>query len=277
MRFAKMREAGNEYLCLDNTGPDSSDGAVARGLEAAARHSGRLLVIGPGDQADFRMDMFQPDGSPMESCGDGLRCAGKFIVEQGLSSKPQLTVQTHLRVWFLDLQMREGKVAEVGIDMGPPVLQAANIPTSLPGNPPLDIPMTWPDTMFNVSCVSLGDPHAVVFVPELTDDLVFGVGEQMSRHSVFPRGTNVEFVRRNGRDEVTVRVWGRTGGERTSSASAAGAVVVAGALTGRTGQQIKVHMPGGDLVASWTNGPLEHVHLKGSAEEVLRGEWPEKV
>jgi diaminopimelate epimerase len=221
------------------------------------------------------MDLFLGDASPMEGCGDGLRCLAKFVFEQGLAPKTQLRVETYLRVWYLDLLIQEDQVAQVRIDMGPPVLEAARIPTSLPGNPPLDIPMTWPDTDFYVSCIGMGDPHAVVFVPEITTDLVEGVGAQMSRHSVFPRGTNVVFVKRRRRDEVAVRVWGRGGGEKASSSSAAGAVVVAGALTGRTERHLKVYMPGGELEVNWSSDLWDHVHVTGSVEGIHQGDWPE--
>jgi diaminopimelate epimerase len=161
--------------------------------------------------------------------------------------------------------------------MKQPILEAAKIPTSLPGNPPLEIPMTWPDTMHNVNCLAIGVPHAVVFVRDLTDQLVFQVGPQLETHTVFPHHTNVDFARVNSRSDVKARAWGRDCGERPSSSGSACAIVVAGVLTGRTNPSLTVHMRGGDLHVTWARDTENHIYVTGPVTELSQGEWPRPV
>jgi diaminopimelate epimerase len=274
MQFARMQEAGNDFVCVDCLSASPPGDPVAAGLEVSRRHAGHLLVLSRSERADARMDLYAADGSPMEGCGDGLRCAAKYLYESGLARKPRLAIESHRGTWYADPEVRGSEVARVRIDMGPPALEAARIPTRLPGNPPLEMPMTWPDTMHNVTCVGVGDPHAVIFVHQLTDQLVQGIGPNLESHYLFPLHTNVEFVKVNARNDVTVRVWGRGAGERPSSVSGACAVVVAGALTGRTDRRLAVHMAGGNLEVDWPTGGLNHIALAGPVVELGRGDWP---
>jgi diaminopimelate epimerase len=264
VRSAKLQEAGLYFLCVEGAGEFPAGLPLA---PAAGGPAHRVVVVSPSRRADARVDLFGPDGSPMEGCGDGLRAAAKFVYEHGRAPKTQLSFETHRGLTFVELNVNNGKVDRARIDMGAPVLEAARIPTYLPGNPPVEIPMTWPDTMHNVTCVGVGDPHAVVFVHELSDDLVRGVGPLLETHALFPLHTNVEFVKAKGRSEVAARVWGRGGGERPSAASAACAVVVAGVLTGRTDRRLTVHMPGGDLEVIWDRNADDHLYLTGPVAE----------
>jgi diaminopimelate epimerase len=211
------------------------------------------------------MDLHDADGSPLERYGDGVRAVATYLYEQGVARKPTLRIDSPRGVWDAELVTQGTRVERVRIDMGPPTLEAARIPTRLPGNPPLDMPMTWPDTMHNVTCVGIGDPHAVIFVRELTDELVKEIGPGMEYHPLFPRHTNVEFVKVNRRNDVTIRVWGRGGGERPSSSGGACAVVVAGALTGRTDRQLVAHLAGGDLEVDWGKQIDGRIYLTGPA------------
>ena len=255
MQFTKMQESGNEYACVDNFSPPSPVDPMALGLELGGRLPSQVMVISRSEQADVRMDLFRADGSPMEGCGDGLRCLAKYVFDHGLVRTTRLSVESYQGLWYLNLETGSGLVDRVHIDMGQPILESGKIPTALPGNPPLEIPMTWPDTMVNVNCVRLAAPHAVVFVRDLTDQLVHGIGSQLETHTVFPHHTNVHFAIVNRRNDVTARSWGRDRGEIPSSSGGAGAVVVAGVLTGRTDPRLVVHMRGGTFPSTGPGTP----------------------
>jgi diaminopimelate epimerase len=279
MRFTKMEGCGNDYIYVDciTTPPPRDPARLSKVI--SDRHFGvgsdGLILIEPSERADVRMRMFNADGSEAEMCGNGIRCVAKFAYEHGLARKTRMAIETGRGVLLLDLDTKNGKVDRVRVDMGEPILQAANIPTTLPGNPPVEVPLTWPDTVYSVTCVSMGNPHCVTFVPNLTDELVHGIGPQLERHPAFPRRTNVEFVKLNRPEEVTMRVWERGSGETMACGTGACAVAVAGVLTGRTQRQVKVHLLGGDLELHW-NESNNHVYMTGPAVEVFQGEWPDR-
>ncbi len=278
MRFTKMHGAGNDYVyidCFRNPVPRDPAG-LSRVI--SDRHVGvgsdGLILICPSDRADARMRMFNADGSEAEMCGNGIRCVAKFLYDHGLVRKPVLTVETGRGVLTLELEMERDRVVQVCVDMGEPILQAAQIPTTLRGDPPIDVPLRVEEHMLNVTCVSMGNPHCVTFVENLNDGLVLGVGPKMERHAAFPRRTNAEFVRVESPEEVTVRVWERGSGETLACGTGACAVAVAGSLTGQTKRRITAHLPGGNLRLHWSETD-NHVYLTGPAVEVFRGEWPE--
>jgi diaminopimelate epimerase len=277
MRFTKMQGAGNDYVYIDCfRGPVPHD-AAGLSRVISDRHFGvgsdGLILICPSDKADARMRMFNADGSEAEMCGNGIRCVAKYLYDHGIVRKPALTVETGRGVLTLDLEIQGGLVRQVRVDMGEPILEAVRIPTTLPGNPPIDVPLAVADRTLKVTCVSMGNPHCITFVDSADDGLVLGVGRQMEHHAAFPRRTNVEFVRVNGPEEVTVRVWERGSGETLACGTGACAVAVAGTLTGRTKRRVIVHLPGGDLRLFWSETD-NHVYLTGPAVEVFAGEWP---
>jgi len=275
MRFTKMHGAGNDYIYVDCiTHPMPHDPA---GLSRAIsdRHFGvgadGLILICPSDKADVRMRMFNADGSEAEMCGNGIRCVAKYVHDHGLVRKPTLKIETGRGVLTLELESAGGSVRQVRVDMGEPILGGDRIPTTLPGNPPLDVPL--PGHGLRVTCVSMGNPHCIVFVDEITDLQVLGIGPKVEHDPAFPRRTNVEFVRVSRPDEVTLRVWERGSGETLACGTGACAVAVAGALTGRTQRRITAHLPGGDLQLHWSETD-NHVYMTGPAVEVFSGEWP---
>ncbi|MBV9123941.1 MAG: diaminopimelate epimerase [Planctomycetes bacterium] len=280
MRFTKLQGTGNDYVYVDciSSPPPRDPPALARVI--SDRHFGvgsdGLILICPSERADARMRMFNADGSEAEMCGNGVRCVAKYLYDHDLARKPQLLIETGRGVLVLDLEVQQGKVQRVRVDMGAPILEADRIPTTLPGNPPLEVPLTWPGTVFNVTCISMGNPHCIIFVHDITDELVLGVGPQMERYPAFPNRTNVEFVKVNRPDDVTMRVWERGSGETMSCGTGACAVAVASSLTGRTKRRLMIHVPGGDLDLDWSETD-NHVYMTGPAVEVFQGEWPGEV
>jgi diaminopimelate epimerase len=277
MRFVKMQGAGNDYVYVDciRQPPPRDPPALSRAV--SDRHFGvggdGLILICPSERADARMRMYNADGSEAEMCGNGVRCVAKYVYDHGLARKPVLTIETGRGVLTLELEVDGGKVRQVRVDMGEPILQAERIPTTLAGNPPLDVPLEVGGRTLKVSCVSMGNPHCVTFADEITDAQVLGLGPLAEHHPAFPRRANVEFVRVNWPDDVTLRVWERGSGETLACGTGACAVAVAGVLTGRTGRRVTAHLPGGDLRLHWSESD-NHVYLTGPAVEVFSGEWP---
>lgn len=278
MRFTKMQGCGNDYIYVDcmSQPPPADPAALSKAI--SDRHFGvggdGLILICESDKADTRMRMFNADGSEAEMCGNGVRCVAKYVHDHGLVKKPAITVETGRGVLSLELETRNGKVHQVRVDMGEPILVADKIPTTLPGNPPVDVPLNVSDHNFRATCVSMGNPHCVIYVNEITDALVHGIGPRIETGPAFPRRTNVEFVRVNGPSEITMRVWERGSGETLACGTGACAVAVAGVLTKRTERKIVAHLPGGDLHLHWSEKD-NHVYMTGPAVEVFSGDWPD--
>lgn len=276
MRFTKLHGAGNDYIYIDCFRESPPKDAAALSRQLSDRHFGvggdGVILICPSERADARMRMFNADGSEAEMCGNGVRCVAKYVYDHGIAKKPVLTIETGRGVLSLEVEVVGDKVKQVRVDMGEPILDAERIPTALPGNPPIDVPLPGHD--LRVTCVSMGNPHCVTYVNDITDHLVLGVGPKVEKDPVFPRKTNVEFVRVNRPDDVTMRVWERGSGETLACGTGACAVCVAGVLTGRTQRCITAHLPGGDLQLHW-NEADNHVYMTGPAVEVFTGEWPD--
>ena len=276
MRFTKMQGCGNDYIYVDCVREKPPKDAPALSRAISDRHFGvgadGLILICPSEKADARMRMFNADGSEAEMCGNGVRCVAKYVYDPRIAQKPVLRIETGRGVLTLELEIDADKVRQVRVDMGEPILQSEQIPTKLSGDPPIDVPL--PGHELRVTCVSMGNPHCIAFVNDLTDALVLGVGPGIEKDAAFPRKTNVEFVRVNRPDDVSVRVWERGTGETLACGTGACAVCVAGVLTGRTQRQITAHLPGGDLRLAWSDRD-NHVFMTGPAVEVFCGDWPE--
>jgi diaminopimelate epimerase len=276
MRFTKMQGAGNDYIYVDCVRQPAPKNLAALAKAISDRHFGvggdGLILIGPSERADARMRMFNADGSEAEMCGNGIRCVAKFVYDHGIAKKTSLTIETGRGILALDLEVAGGKVNRVRVDMGEPILESAKIPTTLPGDPPVNSRLPAYD--LTVTCVSMGNPHCIAFVEEITDHLVLGVGPKVEIDPAFPRRVNVEFVKVNRRDDVAVRVWERGSGETLACGTGACAVCVAGVLSDRTDRKITAHLPGGDLLLEWDE-KTRHVFMTGPAAEVFSGEWPD--
>lgn len=278
MKFTKMHGAGNDYIFVDCFQESIPGDLPALAREISHRQFGvgadGLILIHPSDQADARMQMFNADGSEAEMCGNGIRCLGKYVYEQGISTRNPLAVETGSGTLSLQLELEAGRVSRVCVDMGEPVLEAGQIPTLLPGNPVVNSPLTVDGRQLEVTCVSMGNPHCVIFVDEATDELVLGAGPQIEVDEHFPARVNVEFVEVISPGEVRQRTWERGSGETWACGTGASAVCVAGVLTGRTSRRITNHLRGGDLELHW-NEDDNHLYMTGPATEVFRGHWPD--
>ena len=278
MQFTKMHGAGNDYVyvdCFHQPVPENP-GQLAR--QIAHRRFGvgadGLILIRPSETADARMQMFNADGSEGEMCGNGIRCVAKFVHDHGLVKKPRLRIDTGAGTLDLSLQVgSDGRVDAVTVDMGQPILEAPQIPTTLvERGQVVDSPVTFADQTVNVTCVSMGNPHCVVFVDQATDALVLGLGPIIEQDPRFPNRVHVEFVEVISPREVRQRTWERGSGETWACGTGASAVCVAGVLTGKTEREILNHLLGGDLTLNWDQAS-GHVMMTGGASEVFTGEF----
>jgi len=276
MRFTKMEGCGNDYVYVNCFEEKLPGDVVTLSQKISDRHFGvggdGLILICPSEIADARMRMFNADGSESEMCGNGLRCVAKYVYDHGIAQKPKLKLETGRGVLSVDLELKANKVSRVCIDMGAPILQNSDIPTTFPGNPVKNIPLQVGGVTLTVTCVSMGNPHCVAFVEALTDDLVLGIGPKVEHHPAFPRRVNAEFVVVNRRDDATMRVWERGSGETLACGTGACAVAVAGVLMDKLDRKVTIHLRGGDLELHWSETD-NHVYMTGPAEEVFSGEW----
>jgi diaminopimelate epimerase len=281
MRFTKMQGAGNDYVYVDCfQEPFPADPAeLARRI--ADRHFGvggdGLILICPSEVADARMRMFNADGSESEMCGNGIRCVAKYVYDHDIARKENLRIETGNGVLALDLEVKEGRVDRVRVDMGEPILEPASIPTTLTGRPsPYGTAVVGADLnvagqRLEVTCVSMGNPHCIAYVDQLSDHWVLEIGRQVEVDPHFPNRVNAEFVEVISPTEVRVRVWERGSGETLACGTGASAVCVAGVLSERTDRKITAHLPGGDLELEWADN--NHVYMTGPAVEVFHGVW----
>ena len=271
-----MHGAGNDYVYIEGFSQKLPADLERLAIELSHRRFGiggdGVILILPSETADARMRMFNADGSESEMCGNGIRCVAKFVHDSGIARKPQLKIETGAGVLSLDLDVEQGKVNQVTVDMGEPRLLASQIPTTLgnPNEPVINQKLEFKGHNFFATCVSMGNPHCVIFVPELNDELVLGIGPLIERDERFPKRTNVEFVEILATGEVRQRTWERGSGETWACGTGASAVCVAGVLTQRTDRTILNHLTGGDLLLRWDEHS-NHVFMTGPAKEVFQG------
>jgi diaminopimelate epimerase len=280
MKFTKMHGIGNDYVYVCTFDQKAPADPARLAVAVSDRHFGigsdGLILIGPSERADARMRMFNADGSEAEMCGNGVRCVAKYIHDHGIARRPRVTVETGRGVLTLDLEVEGGRARRVRVDMGAPILRASEIPTTLPGDPPVNVPLEIRGVTLLVTAVSMGNPHAVVYVGDVADadEMLRGLGPDLEHHPAFPRRVNAHFVEVLGPSEVRMRTWERGSGITLACGTGACAVAVAGVLTGKTGPKILAHLPGGDLELEWA-GEGRPVFMTGPATEVFSGDWPE--
>ncbi len=279
LNFTKMQGAGNDYVYVSGFNQALPLDLPQLAIQVSDRRFGiggdGLIAILPSEKADARMRMFNADGSESEMCGNGIRCVAKYVYDHGICKKESLTIETGAGVLSLVLTVANGRVSQVTVDMGPPRLEAAQIPTTLGASPTSHV-INWHlefrGHQLFATCVSMGNPHCVIFVPEATDELVLEIGPMIERDDRFPKKTNVEFVEVLSPGEVRQRTWERGSGETWACGTGASAVCVAGVLTGKTDRQILNSLRGGQLRLRWDE-QNNHVFMTGPAVEVFSGQW----
>ena len=275
LRFTKMEGIGNDYVYVDVINQTLENvSEVAR--KVSDRHFGigsdGLILIGKSMVADFKMNIYNADGSEAEMCGNGIRCVGKYVYDKGLTDKTEIKVETLAGVKDLKLYLKDGKVDLVSVDMGEPILDADKIPV-------LDyVKEEGANGSFvkvkcgfdDLTCVSMGNPHAVCYVNDVLNIDIDEIGPKISEDRVFPNRTNVEFVQVINKNEIKMRVWERGAGETLACGTGASASVVASFLNGYTDRKVLVHLLGGTLEINYALD--NHVYLKGPARLVFEGE-----
>jgi diaminopimelate epimerase len=291
MQFRKYHGLGNDYIYVDcfNQPIPADPAALSRAV--SDRHFGiggdGLILLSPSDKADVRMRMFNADGSESEMCGNGVRCVAKMAFDHGLSRNNPMKVETGRGVLTLHLETKMGKVEQVTVDMGEPILESERIPTTLPGPHVVNHPLygkdesrgpAWFRQILGVdprgTCVSMGNPHLVLYGDDIATVPLEKIGPELENAPMFPRRINVHLVQVVSPDEVVMRTWERGSGITLACGTGACAVCVAGVLTGRTSRQLLAHLPGGDLRLNWAEAD-NHVYMTGPATEVFQGEYRE--
>ena len=276
MKFTKMQGIGNDYVyvnCLQETIENPSELAK----KISDRHYGvgsdGLIMINPSDKADFEMEMYNADGSRGEMCGNGIRCVAKYVYDYGLTDKTSISVETLAGIKYLDLTVEDGKVVLVKVDMGKPMLRPEEVPVVSEKEEVIDEPITVDGQEYRMTCVSMGNPHAVVFIDQDVKEFPLEtVGVKFENHERFPKRVNTEFVNVLDRHTAQMRVWERGSGETLACGTGACAVAVACALNGLTEDEVTVKLLGGDLQIKWDR-EKNTVYTTGPAEVVFDGEW----
>ena len=278
MRFTKLHGTGNDFIVVDARDREADWPNVARSI--CDRHLGAgadgLLLVYPSDRADLRMGLFNADGSEAEMSGNGMRCFVKYAVERGLITLRDgvATVETLAGVISAEVRQSDDRVESVRVTMGRPRFRAQEIPVAIEAEPPLeDVAMEIDGQTFAVTCLSMGNPHAVHFINEPVEHFPLSeIGPKAERHALFPQRVNFEVARVLARDRIDVRTWERGVGETLACGTGAAAVMVAARLRGLVDAQAELREPGGVLRLEWTDSD---VYLTGPAVEVYEGEWPE--
>lgn len=276
MKFTKMQGIGNDYVyvnCLQETIENPSELAKKISNRHYGVGSDGLIMINPSDKADFEMEMYNADGSRGEMCGNGIRCVAKYVYDYGLTDKTSISVETLAGIKYLDLTVEDGKVVLVKVDMGKPMLRPEEVPVVSEKEEVIDEPITVDGQEYRMTCVSMGNPHAVVFIDQDVKEFPLEtVGVKFENHERFPKRVNTEFVNVLDRHTAQMRVWERGSGETLACGTGACAVAVACALNGLTEDEVTVKLLGGDLQIKWDR-EKNTVYMTGPAEVVFDGEW----
>lgn len=275
MKFTKMQGLGNDYVYI-NGSQEKIEHAAELAVTVSDRHYGigsdGLIIINSSAVADFEMEMYNADGSRSEMCGNGIRCVGKYVYDYGLTRQTHITVETLGGIKYLDLTVANNKVTEVRVNMGKPELNAKRIPIKCDRETVLNESIFINGETYMMTGVSMGNPHAVVFVTDLAGLDIQKLGPLFEHHNSFPNRVNTEFVKVLNQDTVEMRVWERGSGETLACGTGACAVAVACILNGLTNDDVTVRLLGGNLRIQW-NRVENMVYMTGPAEVVFDGEW----
>ncbi len=279
MKFTKMHGLGNDYVYMDCTKSGVPDNVSDLAQFVSNRHFGvgsdGLILICASDTCDFKMKMYNADGSEAQMCGNGIRCVGKFVYDKGLTNKTNITVETLAGVKVLQLNIKNGKVETVKVDMGEPILEAIKIPVIADEKEVVkNLKITALDKEFKFTCVSMGNPHAITIVEDVDSFDVEKYGSLLEIDKHFPEKANIEFIQIIDRNTVKMRVWERGSGETFACGTGACATTVACILNGFIEDEVTVKLLGGDLNIKW-NKEDNHIYMTGPATTVFEGELEE--
>ncbi len=274
MKFTKMHGIGNDYVYV-NCFEESVKNPAEVSKFVSDRHFGigsdGLILISPSAIADFRMNIYNADGSQAEMCGNGIRCVAKYVYDYGLTDKTEISVETLAGIKYLRLQVENGKVASVEVNMGAPILEPKEIPVAVEESPVVNVPVEVKGKIYHMTCVSMGNPHAIIFMNNVKDLDIEAIGPYFENHMVFPKRTNTEFVEVLDRNTVNMRVWERGSDETLACGTGACATTVACILNDKTENEVTVHLLGGDLKIRWDR-EANQVYMTGPATVVFDGE-----
>lgn len=274
LQFTKMHGLGNDYVYMDAINQKIENRSELAKF-VSDRHFGigsdGLILICPSEKADFKMQMFNQDGSEAEMCGNGIRCVGKFVYDKGLTKKETITVETLAGIKTLVMTAKNGKIETARVDMGEPILEPEKIPVISNENPVKNLKLEGEDKDFTFTCVSMGNPHAVTFIKEDVNKFdICKYGAKLEVNKAFPKKANIEFINVIDDKTLKMRVWERGAGETLACGTGACAVTVSAILNGYTKRVVTVHLLGGKLKIEWNKND-NHVYMTGPATTVFEG------
>ena len=278
LKFTKMHGAGNDYIyinCFEETVKNPEKLAI----KVSDRHFGigsdGLILISPSDKADFKMNIYNADGSEGMMCGNGIRCVSKYVYDNGMTDKDEISVETRSGIKLIKMNVENRKVVSARVNMGEPILEAEKIPTKFDGENVIRQKLTIDEKEYEVTCVSMGNPHCIVYVDDVKDIDLEKIGPKFENNEMFPERINTEFVHVVSDTELDMRVWERGSGETLACGTGSCAVTVASVLCGycKRNTEIKINLLGGTLTDIWTDGG--DVYMTGPAATVCTGEIEE--
>lgn len=277
LQFVKMHGAGNDYVYVDGMKyqiPDESAAAKKLSDRHFSVGGDGLIIIKKGTKADFEMVMYNPDGSRGAMCGNGIRCVAKYLFDEGYTNgKTEFTIESMGAIKHIKVNVIDGKVVSARVDMGKPILKASDIPVNFDGEKCVNQPVTFADRKFNMTCVSMGNPHAVMFIDEHPTDFDLNqYGKTAEQNTeLFPDRVNAEFAKVIDRENIEMRVYERGTGETLACGTGACATAVSAILNGYCNNKVTVHLLGGDLIIEWSGNENDSVIMTGPAEYAFTG------
>jgi len=274
LKFTKMHGLGNDYIYI-NGFEEQIENPEELSIKISDRHFGigsdGIVLIQPSKTCDFKMRMFNNDGSEAEMCGNASRCVAKYVYDFGLTDKEEITLETLAGIKILKMEVVAGKVERVTVNMGQPILKTEEIPAIFSKDRVVNEAIEVDGEEYRVTCVSLGNPHAIVFIEDVDGFDVHGVGVKIENHKMFPKKTNTEFAQIVDSNTIKMRVWERGSGETLACGTGASATLVAAVLNNLTQRKAKLILLGGDLEIEWKEAD-NNVYMTGTATTVFQGE-----
>ena len=273
MNFTKMQGIGNDYIyvnCFEEKVEDPSSLSIRLSDRHFGIGSDGIILIEPSSKADCRMDIYNADGSQAMMCGNGIRCVGKYVYDRGIVKKDVLKIDTMSGIKTLHLNIHSGEVISVTVDMGIPYFRASEIPALFSKDQIIDEPIIVDSVEYRINCISMGNPHCVIFVKDVNQIDIEKIGPKLECNKIFPNRSNIEFIQIMNKKEIAMRVWERGSGETWACGTGACAAAVACAVNNKTERQVKVHLKGGDLEIHWDE-KTNSIFMKGPAEFVFDG------